>query len=74
MDAPPNYPKFLSVTIWCPELGKEVTTTSAYIYASGCMGHGPEEYCYCDNDKYLEINCECKDSRGHGRMHEVRVY
>ena len=71
MDATPNYPKFISVTFWCPELGKEVVATSAYIYASGCMGHGPDEYCYCDSDRYLEVNCLHGDK---SKTHEVRVY
>jgi len=59
---------FVSVTIMCPELEKEVTSSSVYIDGNWCMGHGPDEYCYCDTDKWLEISCEC------GKDHQVRVY
>jgi hypothetical protein len=64
-------PEFRSITIWCPELEREVVLTNVDIYSQGCMGHPEDGYCYCSFEKYLEVyGCECKDGKGY---HEVNT-
>lgn len=68
----PQWLSVKSVTIYCPTLEREVTSSEYYFYSNdnhGCDG----EYCYCDTGSYLEFTCECKTKPARKIVHTITL-
>jgi transcription elongation factor Elf1 len=51
----------------CPECEKDVQVTGSFTIRGGCLGHGPDEYCYCDSP-HIEQDVTCPNCGAEGEL------